>query len=61
MKKVEFHIPFKVQQILTVFRISGLTGLQHFHWILSRMTVWDWHLIKCTKPFLYCDVGGVDC
>jgi hypothetical protein len=57
MEEVEFHIPFKIQQTQ---QFSGLAGLQHFHWILSCMRVWDWHLIKISKPFVYPDVGGVD-
>jgi hypothetical protein len=56
MENVEFHIPVD----LIVFRISGLVGLQNFHWILSCMRAWDWHLVKSTKPFMHPNVGGVD-
>jgi len=53
--------PIQNSADLTVFRISRLAGLQCFHWILSCKRVWKWHLIKGTIPFMYLDVGGIDC
>jgi hypothetical protein len=49
----ESRISYPIQNLveLIVFKILGLMGLQHFHWILSHMRVCDWHLIKRNKPF----------
>lgn len=60
MERVEFHVPQNSLKLI-VFRILRLVGLQHFHSILPCTRVWDWHLIKCTKPFMYLDVDAIDC
>jgi hypothetical protein len=61
MEKSRILGPIQNSTDLTVFRISRLARLQRFHWILLGMRVWNWNLIKTTKPSIYANVGGVDC
>ena len=50
--------PIQNSMDLIVFRISGL---QHFHWILSCIRLRDCHLIRHNNLSMYLDVGGVVC